>query len=101
MSDETKYVYRGRTIKGVAAEDAFHELERIREARELTAEAVVEESKPKDAVLHPAFEWNDKRAAHEHRLWQARNVIRCVQVITPDRGREPIYVHVQRPAADA
>lgn len=103
MTDETetKYVYRGRSIKGVDPEDAFNELERIREARGLTAAAVVEESKPKDAPLHPAFEWNDKRAAHEHRLWQARQVIRCVQVVYADQPPASVYVHIQQPNEDA
>ncbi len=101
MTDEVKYVYRGRNIRGVDPEDAFHELERIREARGLTAEAVVEESRPKEATLHSAFEWNDRKAAHEHRLQQARQVIRCVQVVMPDQQPASVYVHVQQPTEGA
>ena len=38
---------------------------------------------PKTA-LHSMFEWNDKRASHAYRLWQARQLIVQVQVIIPE-----------------
>lgn len=87
----------GRSIKGVKAEDAVRELERIYEKDgALRASRVVEEAKPKDAVLHPAFEWRDKVAAHEFRLEQARRLVRAVHVVNEqDQNRStPVFVHV-------
>lgn len=90
------YEYRGGSVvKGVAAKDAFKELERIRVKCGLTPKNIVAESRAKNAVLHPAFEWNDKKAAEEYRLWEARQIARSVVVIKDDNVREPVYVHVQ------
>jgi hypothetical protein len=54
----------------------------------LRAEDVVEAARPRSSPLHSKFEWNDSKAAHEHRLWQARQLISvCVQVI-PGANKE-------------
>jgi hypothetical protein len=47
----------------------------------LTADIVVQESTPKDAPLHPCFEWNNLKAAHQYRLEQARRLIRSVRLV--------------------
>jgi hypothetical protein len=89
---------------GVNAEDAFNELNRIklRDAA-LTARAVVEESRPDDAVLHPIFEWDDTRAAESYREHQATSLIRSVRLIAePDDSiterttttHEPAFINV-------
>lgn len=89
--------YRG-TAK-VPADIVLAELEHLRTTGDLTAERTVEAAKPKDAPLHPAFEWNDRVAATEFRLQQARLLIRAV-VIVPDRESEgdktprSAFVHV-------
>ena len=41
--------------------------------------------KPK-APLHPLFEWDNRKAAEEHRLSQARNVLRSIRVVMEDDG---------------
>jgi len=41
---------------------------------------VVDAARPEDYPIHPHFEWNDSVAAEEHRLWQARQLIRSVRV---------------------
>lgn len=83
---------------GIDAGVAHTELERIRAQYGLTASAVVQQSRPKDAPLHPAFEWDDKAAAEQHRLWQARQIIRAVHVVYETDGRkEPVYVHIPKP----
>ncbi len=43
------------------------------------ADVVTWAKNPKSA-LHCAFEWNDKKAGDEYRLWQARQLIRTVFV---------------------
>jgi hypothetical protein len=40
---------------------------------------VVKEARPANSPLHSHFEWDDGRAAQQHRLWQARQLI-CVSV---------------------
>ena len=90
----SNYEFRnGAHINGVTADEAGDELARIYvEKGELTAPLVVDESRPEEAPLHPAFEWDDAVAAERHREHQARNIIRSVKVI--DKPSEPVYVHV-------
>lgn len=74
---------------------AGEELARISaENNGLTPKTVVEEARPKDAALHPAFEWRDKIAGELYREHQARNLIRTVVVEVPDRPDElyPYYI---------
>lgn len=53
---------------------------------ELTASLVVDEARPKNAPLHPFFEWDDKAAAEEFRLTQARAMIRRVTFVVASQG---------------
>ena len=48
----------------------------------LTAENLVEVSRPKNAPLHAEFEWNNSKAAEEWRKHQARHLINCLVVVT-------------------
>lgn len=55
----------------------------------LTAPMVVESARPKDAPLHGYFEWDDKAAAEEFRLEQARSMIRRVRFVVEDSAGVP------------
>lgn len=98
------YRYRdGQQIKGVAAEHTYEELMRITDKNEgvLSPRAIVDESKPADAVLHPAFEWNNARAADSWRLHQARQIARSVYIVEPatdeaPKQEAPAFFHIQR-----
>lgn len=71
------------------------ELDRIyRMAGAVTPAGVVEAARPEQAPLHPVFEWDDAVAAEQHRLWQARQLIRTVVIHTDAGAIEPVYVHV-------
>lgn len=59
----------------------------------LRPEAVVEFAKNPKTALHSRFEWDDSAAAHEHRIWQARQVIR-VYVIHEPRVEQEVRVFV-------
>lgn len=52
----------------------------------ITPEAVVEFAKNKKTALHSQFEWDDKVAGHQYRLWQARYVIdiKAITIIRND-----------------
>lgn len=93
----TEYVFReGARIKGVDAQTIGDELESIRERDgKIETTAVVDAARPKEAPLHPAFEWRDNVAAEEYRREQARRLVRSVRVVIKDTGETaPAYVHV-------
>ena len=84
---------------GVDAQTAGEELARIKAAhRILSAAVVVDESRPDDAPLHPAFEWRDPVAAEQWREHQASQIIRRVRVV-PVEAPEPVAPRVSRAAA--
>lgn len=59
------------------------------------ADVVAYASDPARA-LHSRFTWDDSKAAHEYRLWQAREVIRvCVAVVHDDHPPVRAYVSLQ------
>lgn len=98
-----KYRFRDsyRAPAGVSAEVAEEELSAIHEREgELTPAVVVDAARPKDAPLHPIFEWDNKKAAEQYRHSQARSLIRAVEIVTTTDGKEssaPIYVHIPTP----
>jgi Skp family chaperone for outer membrane proteins len=49
----------------------------------LTADAVVKAARAKKSALHNSFEWSDTRAAHQYRLFQARQMLRVVVEFMP------------------
>lgn len=51
----------------------------LRNGGVLTPEAIVQEAAKKNSVLHAMFEWDDAKAAHQHRLDQARELIARVR----------------------
>jgi hypothetical protein len=91
-----KYAFRdGSRISNISPQVVGDELDRIHGKHgALKPTNVVDEARPEEAPLHPAFEWNDAIAAEEWRLHTARHLIRSVQVITSDNQKESIYVSV-------
>jgi hypothetical protein len=55
----------------------------------LTTQAIVEDARAQDAILHPYFEWNDQVAAEEYRRKQAGYYVRHIMIIRQE-GEEPI-----------
>lgn len=88
---------------GIAAQDAGEELARIHAERDrLTPQVVVDESRPEDAPLHPAFEWDNYVAGERYRHIQAKDLIKTVEVIRPAPDApapEPAYVNVSKSAS--
>lgn len=70
--------------------EIIQELDRI--ARKnggiLKPESVVEEARSSRSPLHSKFTWDDTIAAHEHRLYQARHLIRVVVNVMPNGSSE-------------
>lgn len=74
------------------------ELLRTEAKGELTPEDVLKDAANPNSPLHGFFEWDDTEAARQHRLKQARGLIRCVVAIyTSDEKpavRQRAYVHI-------
>jgi hypothetical protein len=80
-------------------------LETIREKRDgvLTPEDVVSDARSAKSPLHGLFTWDDKEAAHQHRLMVARSIIRSVkvEVLTETRTLSiPMYIRDPKCASD-
>jgi hypothetical protein len=88
-----KYRYSSERGYGVPAQVAGEELERIAAVNGgfLKTEAVIEESKPENAPLHPVFEWDLEKAANEHWKQQARSLIRAVVVVSVEEPGDGDY----------
>lgn len=98
MTSKTyKWAKGARSPKGVDADTAAAELDRIREQHgRLTADDLVAESESPDAVLHSAFEWSDEEAGRIYRRQQARGLIRSVVTIkSADTPEHRSYVLVK------
>ena len=61
--------------------------ERLENEGRLTAKDLLDDSRPTDAPLHSAFEWNDGVAAEKYRENQARHLISCL-VVKPETDVE-------------
>jgi hypothetical protein len=80
-------------IAAVPKEIIVENLEDIRNQHDgkLRPVDVVEAARPATAPLHPLFTWDNKKAAEEYRLWQAREVIR--EVVVEIKGRTVAKYH--------
>lgn len=73
-----EYKWRDGSRRKVAPDAAAAEFRRIKNKYgALKARAVVDESRPEDAPLHPEFLWDDYAAAELYRRVQAQTMIRC------------------------
>jgi hypothetical protein len=54
----------------------------------LTPRVYVDAARPSESPLHPTLEWDNLRAAELYREDQARHVIRCIRVATPNEKGE-------------
>ena len=97
----SKYTYKtGRSIQGLEAQTVGDELERIEAVRGLTPANVVDESRPKRAVLHSQFEWHDPTAAEEFRKQQARMIVNAVAIQVEGTSHSTQAFVSVRPAED-
>lgn len=80
---------------GVKASEAFEAVEEIRKKSggEVTPQQIVAKAKSKTSVLHALFEWDDKTAAAQHRLTQARTMLRSFEVHYEKREVKPHRVY--------
>jgi hypothetical protein len=92
-------------VKAAKAVGEHIELLRKQFHGELTPEDILADAKHDNSPLHPYFEWDDSAAAYQHRLAQARGLIRAVVAVYVDDEkvqpavRTKAYVHINEPSA--
>ena len=99
-----EFVLGARVSGGLNAQTVGEELARLTaKYGMLTAEVILREAEPEDAPLHPAFEWDDSKAAREYRLSQARYLARSTREFviiergkTIDNGKQMVFVHSKK-----
>lgn len=93
-----KYVFRstlGFNADGVDPQAVGESIAELSEREAVTPRNIVDEAKDDVSPLHPAFEWDDTVAADEHRLGQARSLVRAVYVIPePEQPPQPVYYRI-------
>lgn len=67
----------------------------------LTPEAVVADATSPTSVLHSCFEWDDTKAAHQHRLDQARGLIRIRMTTVVDEVEVRAPSYLRTPGAES
>lgn len=76
------YRWRNGQSFGVPAQVAGDRLETLRDEKGvLRARDVVEDARPKKAVLHNCFEWDNLKAAEEYRVAQARQMLAALVIV--------------------
>lgn len=88
-------------VPAQVAGEAIEDLRRQLGKENISAEDLLEASRPADVPLHSCFEWDDTAAAEKYRLRQAGDIIRHVTVKIIDDGEKPqnvrAFVHVGKP----
>ncbi len=75
----TKYKWRSGQRYAASADVAHKEMERIRKQHgALTAPFLLDEAREKDNPLHEEFTWDNRKAAEQFRLGEARTLIRAI-----------------------
>jgi len=89
MSQTTWRFRDGSRIKG-NPQEIGQRLQYLKRRHEvLKPELVLEDAQKPSSPLHDCFEWNDTKAAHQHRLWQARMVINSIELVLEYRDDRP------------
>ena len=78
-------------VTGISAQSAGEYFESV-EKRDgkIDQKTVVDEARPKGALLHPAFEWDDTTAAELYREYQAGQIIRSLVVVQDGKDESKI-----------
>ena len=83
----------GSRAKG-SAQTAGEVCSRLEAEGRLTAQDLVDESRPVDAPLHSSFEWDDAVAAEEFRKEQARHIISSVVLVEGEKAPKKVFYNI-------
>lgn len=78
----TRYAYRPGMRFPVAAQIVGEYLDKLkaRHGGSLTAEELEKAARSKGSPVHACFEWKQRKAAYQHRLYQARTLLRSCEI---------------------
>lgn len=77
------YQWKTPVFSKVSAQTAGEHIEKLSEEHgEVTPKLLLEDSRPKNAVLHPLYEWDNKKAAEKYRLHQSKLIIGNLVVVS-------------------
>lgn len=82
------YQFRKGFAHKVSADVAGSVCEELEKEGRLTADELVDVSRPEEAPLHNEFEWDDSIAGENWRKQQARCLINSLIVISPETNKE-------------
>jgi hypothetical protein len=88
------YKWKKGTQFKISAQTAGERIDEIKSnlGRNIKAQDVVEDARSSSSPLHKVFDWDDKRAAHQQRLYLARVLMASIMTI---------YVDVTKPSEPA
>lgn len=88
---QRKFRFTTRRSYGVSADVAGREFDRLsaEHGGRITSAQVVDAARPDEAPLHPAFEWDDEKAAERYRQHQASTLIRAVVLVPEVASHQP------------
>jgi hypothetical protein len=94
---EYKFVVGSKMPKTIKANEVGLIIQRLITKRgEARPEDLVDDARRATHPLHSCFEWNDSRAAHAHRLDQARYILRSITIVRENRDPVRAFVNIER-----
>lgn len=98
-----RYAWKPGSRVRLDPEKAGREMEDVRRQNNgaLTPDALLERARSANSAVHGHFEWDDSKAAHQHRLSQAGDLIRAITIDISRSNIEPpktirAFVSVER-----
>lgn len=88
------YQWRAGSHAKGSAQTAGEVCSRLEAEGRLTAQELVDESRPADAPLHNSFEWDDAVAAEEFRKDQARHIISSVVMVEEGNAPRKVFYNI-------
>lgn len=89
--------------KNIDIELAIEEIERIESLYgSLTPQNILDASRPKNALFHTLFQWDDNVAAEQYRLHQARVILNNIEVTVVSDGQPKqisVYEVIKQPSS--
>ncbi len=96
--ERSRHAWKSGVMFKTPAEEAYKVMSQLAQEDNLNAQALVDVSRPEEAVLHQDFEWRDEIAAEEYRKGTARNMINSIVIVREEQvDQEPIraYFHIE------
>jgi len=95
IKEMKNYKYRKGISFKVDANIAGQELERIYEKYDgITPKNIIKESEEKNSKLHDCFEWSNKKAGYNYRLWQARKLSSSLTIVFEEKTETPAFISI-------